>query len=259
MHSRRDLVSTLGSLAVWSLCQLAVSRCAAASAVAPLLVQWLREVDELARSVAREAVSQAQWREQMQALYRRVPLADLTAMVDPEALVQRAPMPSLGESFEELPRIEGMPPAPAFYAIVGGFRAGRSIPPHAHNHIVSSFVVLRGELRGRHFNRLRDERSEHGDHDAIWVAPTDDRIFHPGDFSVVTQERDNVHWFTSLRDGSFLIDFGVCDLAPAGTVEPLKGQNPLKSGRIYLAIPDPVETTTRAARLSEADAYRRFG
>jgi hypothetical protein len=114
-------------------------------------------------------------------------------------------------------------------------------------------------LHGRHFDRVRDEPGEHGNRDAIWVAPSDDRVFHPGDFSVVTQDRDNVHWFTALSDGSFLVDFGVCDLAPAGTVEPLKGQSSPKSGRIYLAIPDAVETSTRAPRLSEADAYRRYG
>jgi hypothetical protein len=95
-----------------------------------------------------------------------------------------------------LPAVEELPREPASYRAVPGFRKGRSIPPHGHNHLVSSFLVLKGERRGRHFDRLRDD----GEH--VWIALTIDRPFRQGDFSTVSQERDNVHWFTAERDES---------------------------------------------------------
>jgi hypothetical protein len=257
--SRRELLSTAGSLAVWSFCQLAVSRRAMASTVSPILLGWLRDVDDLARSLGAAALTQGQWRSQMDALYRRVPFAELVKLVDLDALVLRAPLPAIGESFERLsfPRLEGLPADPAFYSFVGGFRAGRSIPPHGHNHIVSSFLVLQGELRGRHFDRLRDEG------DWISIAATSDRSFGPGDFSTVSQDRDNVHWFTARKDHSFILDIGVGDLAPSGTTQPLEGQQRGKTGRIYLDVDHGVlggaGPTAKVRRVSEREAYRLYG
>jgi hypothetical protein len=54
-------LSTAASLAVWSFCQLAVSRRAAAATVSPILIAWLRDVDEVARRVKADALSQADW------------------------------------------------------------------------------------------------------------------------------------------------------------------------------------------------------
>jgi hypothetical protein len=122
---------------------------------------------------------------------------------------------------------------------------------------VSSFLVLQGELRGRHFDRLRDEGG-----DQIWIAATSDRSFGPGDCSTGSQDRNNVHWFTAKKDCSFVLDLGVGHLSPTGTTEPLEGQHPNKTNRIYLdfdpraAVPG---TISKARRLSEADAYRLYG
>jgi hypothetical protein len=255
--SRRDLLSTVGSLAVWTLCELAVSRRATASTVSPILTAWLREVDELARSLGGDALTQAAWRSQMESLYGRVPFSELLKVVDLDALARDAPLPTTGESQLSLPRLEGLPARPAYYGFVGGFRAGRSIPPHAHNHLVSSFLVLQGELRGRHFDRLRDEE------DSMAIAATSDRVFRPGDFSTVTQGRNNVHWFTARTDHSFILDIGVADLAPAGTMHPLEGQQRGKTGRIYVDVDRCVAgvpgAVAKARRLTETEAYRRYG
>jgi hypothetical protein len=205
--SRRNLLSTVGSVAVWSLCGLAVSRRAVAATVSPVLVAWLREVDEQARSLKAEGLSQAAWQSQMEALYGRVPFPDLLKLVDL---------------------------------------------------LVSSFLVLQGELYGRHFDRLRDE----GD-DRIVIAAASDRSFGPGDCSTVSQDRNNVHWFTATKDRSFVLDLGVASLEPAGTTGPFEGQDPNKSSRIYLDL-DPRAssvpgTISQARRLTESAAYRRYG
>jgi hypothetical protein len=258
--SRREfLKGTANALAVGWLCGLAISRRAVASTVAPVVVRWLREVEDLARAMKSEKLAQLDWQRQMEALYRRVPLADLLQLIDFTTLVRRAQLPARGELFEglSLPRLEGFPDQTTFYRAVAGFSRGRSIPPHGHNHLVSSFLVLKGEVRGRHFDRLRDE----GDH--VWIAPSIDRPFRPGDFSTVSQDRDNVHWFTAEQDGSFMMDFGVAGLSATGTTLALPGQSAKTAGRLYLDVtaqpPTRSKDGARAARLSEIEAYRIYG
>jgi hypothetical protein len=258
--SRREfLKATCNALAVGWLCGLAISRRAVASTISPVVIRWLWEVEELARVVKAERLAQTEWQRQMEVLYNRVPLSDLLQLIDFTTLVQRARLPARGELFEglSLPRVEGFPDGTTFYKGVAGFRKGRSIPPHGHNHLVSSFLVLQGELRGRHFDRLRDED------DHVWIAPTIDRPFRRGDFSTVSQGHDNVHWFTAERDESFMVDFGVAGLSSTGSVLGLPTQSAKSAGRVYLDV-SPGSATEfddgkRVARLSEAEAYRIYG
>src|ERR1700733_12027705 len=95
--SRRDMLSIVGSLAVWSFCGLAVSRRAMASTVSPIVLAWLREVDNLARDLRAEALPQAAWQTQMEALYGRIPFSELLKLVDLDTLVRRAALPAVGE------------------------------------------------------------------------------------------------------------------------------------------------------------------
>jgi hypothetical protein len=225
-----------------------------------MVVQWLWEVEDLAREMKSEKLAQTDWQRQMEALYQRVPLSELLRLMDFETLVRRAQLPATGELFESivLPRIEGFPDETTFYRALVGLRKGRSIPPHGHNHLVSSFLVLQGELRGRHFDRLRDE----GDH--VWITPTVDRSFHQGDFSTVSQVRDNIHWFTAEQDNCFIMDCGVAGLSsPAIALTTTPHQSPTKAGRVYLDVPDGLLPRsidgTCVTRLSEPEAYRIYG
>jgi len=256
--SRRDfLKGTANALAVGWLCGLAISRRAIASTISPIVVRWLSEVEDLARAMKSEKLAQADWQRQMEALYNRVPLSELLQLIDFTTLVLRAQLPARGELFDglSLPRIEGFPDETTFYRAIAGFRKGRSIPPHGHNHLVSSFLVLQGELRGRHFDRLRD------DGEYVWIAPSIDRPFRRGDFSTVSQDRDNVHWFTAEEDDSFMMDLGVAGLRPTGATHALPAQS--WPSRLYLDVtpgPSPQSKNgTRVARLSEAEAYRIYG
>jgi hypothetical protein len=258
--ARRDFLKlSANGLAMAWLCGLAISRRAMASAAPAMVVQWLWEVEDLAREMKSEKLAQADWQRQMEALYQRVPLSDLLQLIDFTALVRRAQLPARGELFEtlSLPRIDGFPSETAFYRGLAGFKKGRSIPPHGHNHLVSSFLVLQGELRGRHFDRLRDD----GEH--VWITPTIDRTFHQGDFSTISQTRDNVHWFTAEQDNCFMMDFGVAGLTSTGITLAPPNQATKTAGRVYLDVTPELlprsKDGTRVTRLSEAEAYRIYG
>ncbi len=88
--------------------------------------------------------------------------------------------------------------------------------------MATGFLVIKGNLRGRHYDRVED----HKDH--YIVRPTIDRSFAPGEFSTVCDHRDNVHWFTAETETAFIFNVHVLETNP---------ENPKPPGRVYV---DPV-------------------
>jgi hypothetical protein len=66
--------------------------------------------------------------------------------------------------------------------------------------------VLNGELHGRHYDRVDKEE------ETFILTPTIDDKFVPGSFSMVSDEKDNVHWFTTLSEHAFLFNFVITPL-----------------------------------------------
>lgn len=68
---------------------------------------------------------------------------------------------------------------------------GRAIVPHGHRNMVSQHLVLQGEMRSRHYERLRDEQ------EWLVVRPTIDKVFR--DFSsLLHRGRWGMGWLGSL-------------------------------------------------------------
>src|SRR5947207_2459722 len=82
----------------------------------------------------------------------------------------------------------GLPTSLVFGRQSFALKKGRSVIPHGHNNMATGFLILDGTLRGRHWDRVED----HDEH--YIVRATIDRTFQPGEFSTVSDHRDNVHW-----------------------------------------------------------------
>jgi hypothetical protein len=232
-------------------------------------VRWLHDADDLAASVRAGKITATQWQSQMEALLGRIDLPDLLRFIDFDTLARRATLPTRGESFGKLvlPKAAGLPSELKFYHNLAGFHRGRSIPPHGHDNLVSSFFVLKGDLHGRHFERIRDEG------DDCFIRPTIDKNFSAGDFSTVSEQRDNIHWFFAMSEGAFLFDLGVGNLDPNWVPQALTPERraywkaeaatrPDKSGRVYLNVlaGKRVESNSwRVPRMIEQEAYKRYG
>ena len=83
--------------------------------------------------------------------------------------------------------------------------------------------MIGGELRVRHFDRLRDERPEPAARDGLSEAggflilrPTIDRAARAGDATAISRERDNVHWFVAASAKAYTFDCILSDLQPLG-------------------------------------------
>ena len=125
-------------------------------------------------------------------------------------------------------------------------KKGGSVIPHGHNNMATAFLVLKGELHGRHYDRIEDE-PEH-----LLIKPTIDRGFKPGESSSVSDYRDNIHWFKATSETAFIFNIHILDVRPGSA---------LPTGRVYVN-PNGEAVSgglIRAPRLGWRQAHDLFG
>jgi hypothetical protein len=176
-----------------------------------------------------------------------VDLPDLLALVDFERL-SKLPLPDNGArsirfDFEE---VAGIPTKFVFGKQIFGLKKGRSVVPHGHDNMATAFLILKGELRGRLYDRLEDQ-PEH-----YIIRPTIDRTFGAGDASTISDQKDNVHWFEAITEPAYIFNIHVLNLEPKGK---------LPTGRVYL---DPngeklADGKIRARRINYSEAHKLYG
>ena len=115
--------------------------------------------------------------------------------------------------------VGGLPVELAFGRQIFAMSKGRSVVPHGHDNMATGFLVLKGTFRGRHYDRIED----HSDH--YIIRPTLDRDFQPGQFSTISDHKDNVHWFTNQSETGFIFNVHVVETNP---------ENPKRPGRVYV-------------------------
>lgn len=220
--SRREFArEALGSLALFALAHLLKGRDVFASPIRSFATHWLADLDQLGRDVKNDAIRQVDWQKKVEELYSHIELPELLRMIDFESMVKKLETfggkgaLSLGVP---LPKIEGVPAKTVFGRQVFAMKKGRSIVPHGHDSMATAFLVLQGQCRGRHYDRVADEK------DHMIIAPTIDKEFGPGGASSISDMKDNVHWFEALTDSAFVFNIHV---------DALKS-NPKSPGRVYV-------------------------
>jgi hypothetical protein len=246
LSRRQFTVAALGALLTTRLLESLFARDAFDDRIKPATVQWLKEVNQLCADVKGQAVKQVDWQAKLETLFAKVELSEMVAAVDFDRVTKGIEFEEKGERSVafEFPKIEGF--APAFGKQIFALRKGRSIVPHGHNNMATAFYVLKGELHGRHFERVEDTKTH------MVVKPTIDRKFGPGESSTVSDYKDNVHWFNALSDTAFVFNLHVLDVTP-GSKRPTE--------RVYV---DPNGEKIdggliRAPLLKAEEAYRLYG
>ncbi len=237
MTTRRQLLASMTSL--W-LARVA----SAAEAVKPELVRdRLKHIDELSRALSLRRIQPVEWQRGVEEQARAIDLKELCRLADFQTLVARLPLLPKGTSAEPIQLLPHQSFTPKIFAM----GKGRAIVPHGHQNMVSHHLVLQGELRGRHWERVRDE-PEH-----LILRPTIDRAFKPGDSSSISDQRDNVHWFVATSERAYTLDCIV------DNVDPARGYH------FHIDFVDPdranarSDGTVRAPRLGLDEALQRYG
>jgi hypothetical protein len=245
---RRFGAHALSSLLTLSLLETLAQNDLFADEIRPDVVRWLADVNQLGRDLKGRSLDQATWQQKIEELMSRVALGDLLRLIDFDRLEAGAQFAERGERSLRLvfPKVEGLPTEWSFGRQIFALRKGRSVVPHGHNNMATAFLILKGDLRGRHYDRVRDEPGY------MLIRPTIDRKFTPGECSTISDFKDNVHWFQALTEPAFIFNLHVMDVNP----------NPVNpTGRVYV---DPAGEKiagglTRARRIGYKEANDLYG
>jgi len=215
--TRRDFTrNSLQSLITLVLIEGLWSRRLLGTDVRSIVDDWFKELNSISQDVHVHRTKDVEFQASLERLYRRVDLAALLKTLDFDRLAAGVDFPAKGA--RSLPvdfsHIGGLPVALAFGRQIFAMGKGRSVVPHGHDNMATGFLVLKGNFRGRHYDRIED----HADH--YIIRPTIDREFKPGEFSTVSDHKDNVHWFTAESESGFIFNVHVVETNPENTRRP---------------------------------------
>jgi hypothetical protein len=252
MPGRRELLASI--LRVGLLSTLCRRDALAATARVPAQ-RLLRGIDDASRALAARQIGPSAWQDRVESLASEVDLDDLRRSIDFDKLA-----PALGQhdtSGGESLRLAGLRLSCATKVFC--LRKGEAITPHGHRNMVSMHLVLSGEVRVRHFERIRDERPAPPPRDGlsppggfIVMRPTIDRLSRAGDATSISSARDNVHWFVAQSERAFTFDCILSDLEPLGFSYGIDLVDPDRAQRL----PD---ATLRAPVIDWGESVRRYG
>jgi hypothetical protein len=178
-------------------------------------------VNQLGIDVRDQKLGQIEWQQRIEELFPSVEVAELLKYVDFDRLTKELKFVDNGArsvSFK-FRDVDGTPAKLAFGKQIFALKKGRSVVPHGHNNMTTAFLILGGEFRGRHYDRLEDEKEHY------IIKPTIDRKFEVGDCSSISDYKDNIHWFECTSETGFIFNIHVNDVRP-GSAAP--------TGRVYL-------------------------
>jgi hypothetical protein len=186
--------------------------------VRPLLDDWFKELNTVSKDVHDHKTKDIEFQKALEDLYRRVDLPALLESLDFDRLAAGVEFPAKGAksySGDEL-HVTGLPQKPVFGRQLFAMKKGRSVVPHGHDNMATGFLVLKGDFRGRHYDRVED----HSDH--YLIRPTIDRVFKPGEFSTISDHKDNIHWFTAENETGFIFNVHVVETNPESKNRPAR-------------------------------------
>jgi hypothetical protein len=237
---------TLSSLLTFSLLETLFRADAFGDEIKPIAAQWLSQLNELCSDLKGRELNQITWQAQVEQLMTRVNLPDMLKFIDFDNLTRNIAFREQGEKSLQarFPQVEGLPTNLIFGHQIFALQKGRSVVPHGHDNMATAFLILQGDFAGRHYDRLDDD-AEH-----MIIKPTIDRAFTVGEYSTISDYRDNVHWFKASSETAFIFNIHVLNVA--------EGR---RSGRIYV---DPngeklSGDRIRARKLGATEAFKLYG
>jgi len=218
-HSRRGFHQrSLGALLTWSLLDTLFAGDAFADSIKPIAAQWLVKLNSMSLDLKGKKLEPLEWQKQVEELFSMIDLPEMLRFIDFEKLTAHVKPKERGELSLKatLPEVEGLPTKLVFGHQVFALTKDRSVVPHGHDNMATAFLILKGDFHGRHYDRLADDK-EH-----MIIRPTIDRTFGVGEYSTVSDLKDNVHWFKAKSDSAFIFNIHVMSVKPG------------KTGRVYI-------------------------
>lgn len=214
-HSRRDFnKKILGSVLTLSLFEMLFAGCSGRTEIAasdknvlspkvePILRHWSVELNEICNDLKTKRISQSLWQEHIGKLFSHIELKELLKFINFEKLTEHFEYPDLGVDTKNItfPKLKDLPEDLVFIKKIFGMKKGRAIVPHGHSNMASAHLILQGECSLKHYEKVEEEK------EYLIIKPTIDKKAYAGDFSSISDEKDNVHWFIANSETAFTFD-----------------------------------------------------
>jgi hypothetical protein len=203
---------------------------------------WLAKVRERAADLRAGKLSPVAWQEEIERFTGDVPIEDVCAAIDFDALAKKLALPDDRANTVD-PVMPGVDGALPYQLRMFGLKQGTAIVPHGHRHLASMHLVLKGEFRVRHYQRLGDDDAN------LTIVPAFDRVETAGGRSSVSDQRDNVHWLIATRGPAYTLDIIVRGLGGDTALEYLDIDGARAGANGALVAP----------RITSEQAFRKYG
>jgi len=238
----------LGSLMTYGLIETLVEHNLFADSVKPVVGKWMVELHDLSQDLKDHKIKDLDFQAKLEDLYKKVNLPDLISLIELDRLTKdlKYPEKGAGSLGFDLSKVEGLPKRLVFGKQIFALQKDRSVVPHGHDNMCTGFIILRGDFLGKHYERVEDNA------DHYLIKPTIDRAFKPGEYSTVSDHKDNVHWFKATTDTAFIFNVHVMGYNP---------ENKNSARRVYV---DPEGEKTKdglivAKKISSAECQKKYG
>lgn len=176
--------------------------------IKPIANHWAIMLDEYCSDLRKKSISTLEWQSLIGELYKEVELQELLKFINFSNLIKGFEYPNLGVNSKpvKFPKLEGLPERTVFVKKIFGMKKYRAIIPHGHSNMASAHLILKGEVHLRHYEKIRKEQ------DYLIIKPTIDKVAKIGDYSSISDEKDNIHWFIANTETAFTFDVIMLDL-----------------------------------------------
>ncbi len=170
------------------------------------ITAWFAEYASIGERLREAPERQARWQLEMDELFTRVPMRKLLQYFDFSKLADdmTQEIGTAGELFVPIAvngvsgAIRGAEPEKILLAKMAYVKKGKAIPPRGHSNMVSAFLNISGQFHVRQYDRLQVTD------DSMLVRETCNRVCGVGEWSSISDERNNVHWLTAVSEDCFL-------------------------------------------------------
>ncbi len=200
--------SLLATVSSFSLMDTLFANAMFPSPIQPIVTDWLKQLNDYCFDLKQEAITPLEWQHKIEELYAKIQLEELLQFIEFDNLSKGFSYPNLGVATKpvKFPRLKGLPEKTVFYKKIFGMKKNRSIIPHGHSNMASAHMILKGQLHMRHYDKIRQEDNH------LIINPTVDKQVSEGDYSSISDDKDNVHWFVANTDAAFTFDIIMLDL-----------------------------------------------
>ncbi len=244
-QTRRQLTSSiLAGAGLCALSGMAIRSNAIASDRRTEFLDVLNQIYNVSKMLSTGKVSQLEWQSEISRLVALADYREFKSAIDFDkaAASLRFAEKGVATSRVTLPMAHGM--SPTVYTKLFAVGKGRAVIPHGHKGMCSGHLILDGRMRSRQYDRIETGEKS-------WrVRPVHDAIEGAGDFSTISDDASNVHWFVAEKD-SWTLDF---IMAPANTGTDWTIQN-LDMADAIMVEQDLLDVPT----IGVSDALQKYG